>query len=379
MAFNTPYKLFKRYASHEGGIADPAIISWPKGIAARGEVRDTYVNVCDITPTIYDMLGIAAPATVRGIPQKQLDGVSFKAILDDSQARTGKDTQFYSMLGTRGIWHQGWFANTIHAAAPAGWSHFDKDRWELFHVEVDRSQRRDLAAERPDKLEEMKALWFSEADKYGGLPLADLTMIERTARWRRSVVGKRSRFVYYPSHSEPGVGTVVDIGGQSFSVLADVTLDNAGAEGVLFKQGGALGGLVLFIQDARLHCVYNGMELAEQKISSAGGVPLGRHTVGVRYDRSGTIEGSGIPLGHATLYVDDEVVGSLANMKTHPGTFWLTGASLSVGRNSGSAVSSSYTSPFAFTGGTIVQVNVDVSGMPYQDLQQELALAFARD
>ena len=165
MAFNTPYKLFKRYASHEGGIADTAIISWPKGIEAHGEVRDYYVNVCDVTPTIYDLLDIAPPGEVGGIAQKPLDGVSFKAALDDPTADTGKDTQFYTMLGTRGIWHNGWFANTVHAATPAGWSHFDDDRWELFHIESDRSQCHDLAAEQPDKLEELKELWFAEADE----------------------------------------------------------------------------------------------------------------------------------------------------------------------------------------------------------------------
>ena len=149
MAFNTPYKLYKRYASHEGGIADTAIISWPNGIEAHGEVRDNYVNVCDITPTVYDLLGITPPAEVGGIAQKPLDGVSFKAALEDSSAATGKDTQFYTMLGTRGIWHNGWFANTVHAATPAGWSHFDKDRWELYHIEADRSQCHDLAAEQP--------------------------------------------------------------------------------------------------------------------------------------------------------------------------------------------------------------------------------------
>ena len=97
-----PVQAVQRYASHEGGIADAAIISWPAGIAAHGEVRDTYVNVCDITPTVYDLLGINAPDTVKGIPQRPLDGVSFKAALSDSTADTGKQTQFYTMLGTRG-------------------------------------------------------------------------------------------------------------------------------------------------------------------------------------------------------------------------------------------------------------------------------------
>ena len=202
MAFNTPYKLFKRYASHEGGIADTAIISWPNGIAAHGEVRDNYVNVCDITPTVYDLLGITPPATVSGIAQKPLDGVSFKVALDDPAAPTGKETQFYTMLGTRGIWHKGWFANTVHAATPAGWSHFDKDRWELFHIEADRSQCHDLAAEHPDKLEELKELWFSEAAKYNGLPLADLNILETMTRWRPYLVGDRSTYTYYPDTAD---------------------------------------------------------------------------------------------------------------------------------------------------------------------------------
>ena len=134
-------------------------------------------------------LGITPPDEVGGIPQKPLDGVSFKAALDEAGADTGKTTQFYTMLGTRGIWHDGWFANTVHAASPAGWSHFDDDRWELFHIDSDRSQCHDLAAEQPEKLEELKALWFAEAAKYNGLPLADLNIMEtladcgRTCRW----------------------------------------------------------------------------------------------------------------------------------------------------------------------------------------------------
>ncbi len=379
MAFNTPYKLFKRYASHEGGIADTAIISWPKGIVAHGEVRDNYINVCDITPTVYDLLGITAPETVKGIGQKPLDGVSFKAALADRAAETGKDTQFYAMLGTRGIWHKGWFANTVHAATPSGWSHFDQDRWELFHIEADRSQCHDLAAEQPEKLEEMKRLWFSEAARCNGLPLADLNILETMTRWRPYLVGERSRFVYYPNTAEVGIGAAVEIRGQSFTVLAEVTVDTTGAEGVLFKQGGAHGGHVLFLQDGRLHYVYNFMGEGEQKVSSSGAVPLGKHIFGVRYNRAGTVEGSHTPLGEATLYIDDEAVDSLADMTVHPGTFGLAGASLSVGRNSGSAVSRSYKAPFAFTGGTIAQVVVDVSGAPYENVEKELALAFAKD
>ncbi|MBV8965388.1 MAG: sulfatase-like hydrolase/transferase, partial [Mycobacteriaceae bacterium] len=379
MAFNTPYKLYKRYASHEGGIADPAIISWPNGIAAHGEVRDNYVNVCDITPTVYDLLGITAPDTVKGIAQKPLDGVSFKAALDDLEARTDKDTQFYTMLGTRGIWHDGWFANTVHAATPSGWSHFDKDPWELYHIEADRSQCHDLADTEPEKLEEMKKLWFAEAAKYNGLPVADLNILETMMRWRPYLAVDQKRFIYYPNTADVGIGAAVEVRGQSFSILAEVSVDTTGAEGVIFKQGGAHGGHVLFVQDGRLHYIYNFMGEEEQKVSSSGAVPLGQHILGVRYARGGTVEGSHTPLGEVTLYIDDEAVGSRPNTKAHPGTFGLAGASLSIGRNSGSAVSGSYKAPYAFTGGTISRVVVDISGTPYADAEKELALAFAKD
>jgi hypothetical protein len=379
MAFNTPYKLYKRYASHEGGIADAGIISWPKGIAAHGETCDTYVNVCDITPTVYDLLGITPPEKVRGVPQKPLDGVSFKAVLEDPTAETGKETQFYAMMGTRGIWRAGWFANTVHAASPSGWGHFDTDRWELFHIEADRSQCHDLASEQPDKLEKLKALWFSEAAKYNGLPLADLNILETMTRWRPYLVGERSTFLYYPNTAEVGIGAAVEPRGQSVTILAEVTIDTAGAEGVLFKQGGAHGGHVLFIQDGRLHYIYNFLGEQEQTVSSPDAVPLGKHIFGVRYARAGTVENSHTPLGEATLYIDDTAVASLPNMKAHPATFGLAGASLSVGRNSGSGVSRVYKAPFVFTGGTIAQVIVDISGEPYEDLEKDFAAAFARD
>ncbi|MCV7211303.1 arylsulfatase [Mycolicibacterium canariasense] len=379
MAFNTPYKLFKRYASHEGGIADTAIISWPNGIDAHGEVRDHYVNVCDITPTVYDLLGITPPAEVGGIAQKPLDGVSFKAALADPGADTGKRTQFYTMLGTRGIWHDGWFANTVHAASPAGWSHFDADRWELFHIESDRSQCRDLAAQHPDKLEELKALWFAEAAKYNGLPLGDLNIFETLGRWRPYLAVDRTNFTYYPGTAEVGTGAAAELRGQSFSVLAEVTVDTADAEGVLFKHGAGHGGHVLFIQDGRLQYVYNFMGEDEQRVSAEAPAPLGIHVFGVRYDRTGTVEGSHTPLGDITLHVDDTVVATRTGVRTHPGSFGLSGSGIAVGRNNGQAVCGAYRAPFAFTGGTIAKVVVDISGAPYRDVERELAQAFAKD
>ncbi len=371
MAFNTPYKLYKRYASHEGGIADAAIISWPAGITAHGELRDNYVNVADITPTVYELLGVPAP--------EGTEGVSFKAALDDPKAKTGKTTQFYTMLGTRGIWHDGWFANTVHAASPAGWSHFDDDRWELFHIEADRSQCHDLAGQQPAKLAELQQRWFAEAAKYNGLPLADLDMLETMTRFRPTLSAGRSTYTYYPGAAPVGLGAALELRGQSFSVLAEVTVDREDAAGVLFKQGAGHGGHVLFVSGGRLHYVYNFMGEDAQAVAAPDPIPLGRHVFGVRYERTGTVEGSHTPLGTVTLRVDDDVVATLDGVRTHPITFGLSGGGAQVGRNSGQAVCDAYRAPFPFTGGSIAKVVVDVSGTPYVDRERELAAAFARD
>ena len=162
-------------------------------------------------------------------------------------------------------------------------------------------------------------------------------------------------------------------------MLADVAVDTAGAEGVLFKQGGAHGGHVLFVQDGRLHYVYNFLGERHQEVASSEAVPLGRHVLGVRYTRTGTVPDSHTPLGEVTLFIDESTVGTLADVQSHPGTFGLAGAGITVGRNGGSAVSGRYKAPFAFTGGTIAQVTVDLSGRPYRDVEKELALAFSRD
>lgn len=215
--------------------------------------------------------------------------MSFKAALIDPAAATGKQTQFYSMLGTRGIWHQGWFAGTVHAAAPSGWGHFDADRWELYHLESDRSQVRDLAAEHPEKLAELQTLWSAEAHKYQALPLSDLNVLEMMARHRPTLAGERDRYVYYPGTAEVPLGACVQLRGRSFALLARVHVERRDAAGVLIKQGARHGGHVLFLRDGHLHYVYNFLGEREQWLSAPQPVGVGEHILGVRYERSGTV------------------------------------------------------------------------------------------
>jgi arylsulfatase len=169
------------------------------------------------------------------------------------------------------------------------------------------------------------------------------------------------------------------IAGRSFSVLAEVAVDSADVQGVLLKQGAGHGGYVLFVADGRLQFVYNFFGEEEQRVVAPDPLPTGEHILGVGYLRTGVVEGTHTPVGEATLDVDGEAVASLAGVKAHPFTFGLAGGGVSVGRNLGQPVSTAYVAPFAFTGGAIRRVVVDVSGTPYRDAEHELAAAFARD
>ncbi|NED69487.1 sulfatase-like hydrolase/transferase, partial [Streptomyces sp. SID10244] len=172
MAFDTPFKMYKEHASWEGGTADPMIISWPQGLP-EGTVCDKYIHAMDIVPTLYDLLGIEAPGAIDGVTQSRIEGVSMASVLRDPQSDSPKHSQFYSMLGTRGIWRDGWQANTVHAPAPSGWGNFDEDKWVLYHLDHDRNQMHDLAGEKPELLAELKALWDEQAATYNGYPLDD--------------------------------------------------------------------------------------------------------------------------------------------------------------------------------------------------------------
>src|SRR6478609_4046330 len=173
---NTPFTIWKRY-EFNGGTSDPCVISWPAGMTAKGEIREQYHHAIDLVPTVLDALGIEAPETIKGHTQSHFDGVSMRYSFDDPTAPSERQTQFYSMLGSRGIWHRGWKAITTHPTI-SGWSHFNDDEWELYHVEVDRSELHNLAAEQPDKLREMVNLWYAEAGANEGFPLDDRSALE---------------------------------------------------------------------------------------------------------------------------------------------------------------------------------------------------------
>jgi arylsulfatase len=374
-AFDTPFPYWKRFAGYEGGTADMCLVSWPAGIAARGEVRGQYTHAVDVVPTIYDLLGVEAPAVLKGFTQAPIEGESFAASLTDADA-AGRETQFYSMLGMRALYHQGWLANTLHPPL-SGWGNFDQDVWELYNLAEDRAQTTNVAAEHPERLEELKGLWTHYAGLYKGMPLDDRSALEIISTPRPQPSEPRDRYVYYPGTADVPESVAVNVRRRSYTIAAGATLDSAEAEGVLFAHGGVGGGHSLYLQGGRLHYVYNWLGERIQKVSSDVEVEAGKHVFTAEFQKTGE-EATGSATGTLTLYVDDDEVGS-GDVTTQPGFFALTGDGLSIGRDSASPVSADYAAPFPFTGGTIDRVIVDVSGDHYVDHEKEVLAYLARD
>jgi arylsulfatase len=280
------------------------------------------------------------------------------------------------MLGMRGLYHQGWLANTLHPPL-SGWSNFDKDVWELYDLRTDRTQTRDLAADPPELLEQLKGLWFYYAGIYKGLPLDDRTPMEILTSWRPEPSEPRERYVYYPGAAEVPESVAVNIRRRSFTIAAGVTIDTSDAEGVLFAHGGAAGGHSLFVRDGRLHYVYNWLGERIQTITSEQAVPTGRHVLMAEFSKTGDDPQTRSAIGTLTLYVDTGQAAQ-AEITTQPGNFALSGDGLCVGRDSGSAVAD-YQPPFPFTGGTIERVAIDVSGDHFVDHEKEVLAYLTRD
>jgi hypothetical protein len=326
-------------------------------------------------PTILDAVGLDMPTVYRGVKQYPLNGVSMRYSFDDGNAPTQKKRQYYTMLGTRGMWQDGWKASALHAPL-SGAGHFDKDVWELYHTDVDRAESKDLAKENPEKLEELIKAWLEEADKNFVLPLDDRSAVELLTIQHPQVEPPRSRYIYYPNTTSVPESVAVNIRGRSYKIIADVNI-TSDAHGVIFAHGSRFGGHALFVKDRRLYYVYNFLGIKpEQKFVSEPLDP-GKHALGMAFvrEKSGKY---GESTGKTQLYVDDKVVAE-GPMKTQSGRFTLCGDGLCVGYDSEDRVSEEYEAPYTFVDGTILGVAVDVGDDVYLDLEREAVGALARD
>jgi arylsulfatase len=376
VAFSTPFQMFKRYSQFAGGTCAPLIVSWPKGIKAKGEIRHQYHHSVDIVPTILEVCGVEMPKVYRGVEQYPLSGQSMRYNFDDPNAPTPKKRQYYAMLGTRGLWEDGWKAAALHAPF-ASKGQYEKDRWELYHVDVDRSESKNLSSQYPDKLEALKKAWVEEAEKNLVLPLDDRTAGEILGTPRPAEEEPRDRYVYYPGTAPVPEGVAVNCRGRSYKILANVEIADPGCSGVIFAHGSRFGGHTLFIKNRKLYYVYNFLGIKPEQTFVSRGLEPGQYTIGMEFirDKRGRYAES---LGTTKLYVNERVVAQ-GNMKTQPGKFTLSGDGLCIGRDSGDAVSQEYTSPGTFKGGMIHFVAVTIEKAQYLDLEKMAAAALAVD
>jgi len=377
-ALDTPFPYWKRWAGYEGGVSDMCVVAWPKQIDASPEVRQQYIHAVDVVPTIYDLLGIKPPAVIKGYPQYPIEGESFASALTDNSV-PGKRTQFYAMLGQRSIYHEGWHACSLHPPL-SGWGKFEDDVWELYHLDADRSQSNDLAAEEPARLETMKSLWFYYAGIYNGLPLDDRTALEQVLAERPRPAPPRDQYVFYPNCSDVPEEAGPAIPGRSFTISAGVDIASADAHGVLWAAGGVAGGHALYVKDKLLRYSFNWIGSVHQNVVATVEIAPGAHVYTADFAAAGPSTDPNMPgtRGTLTLYADDKQIGQ-GEITTQPGYFCITGDGISVGRDSQSAVTPEYQAPFTFTKGKIDKVIVDVSGEHFVDHEAQVRGWFMKD
>lgn len=364
VAGNTPFRRWKREV-HEGGVADPLIVHWPRGIAARAELRRQYVHAIDVLPTVLEAIGLEPPAVIDGVAQRPIEGVSFAHSFAAPDAPDRHHTQYYEMFGCRALYHRGWKAVTYRPMMHA--QPYERDRWELYHVEVDPSECTDLAAEHPGKLRELVDLWWVEAERYQVLPLDDRPFSDFVLE-RPPAVPPRRRYVYWPRTAMVPEPVAANVRNRSHAVRAEIEVPPGGADGVLVAQGSLLGGWSLYVKDGRLRYVHNFVGLEEHRARADTPIPPGARVAELRFtktaEHAGTVE----------LRVDGTVVGRGDVPRFTTTRFSITGAGLTVGRGSGLAVTDDYAGPFPFTG-RIRRVVVEVEGPPYVDPEGEAELA----
>lgn len=390
-AGNTPFRRWKR-ETYRGGISDPFLVHWPKGIKSKGQVRSQYAHAIDMMPTVLEALGVEAPTVIRGVTQSEIEGVSFAHTFDSAKADSKHKTQYFEMFAHRSIYHDGWravcpFPGTSFTEAKAFFGslvlteeklrELDATGWELYNINEDFAETKNLAASDRPKLIEMIALWYAEAGKYKVFPL-DSRGTMRFADERPQLAKERTTYVYYPGTQVVPENVAARVLNRAHSLTVDIDVPKGGADGVLVCHGSNAGGYTLFIRDGVLHYVHNYVGAEELHVESRGKVPEGKVQVRYEFEPTGKpdlAKGKGAP-GKAQLYINEKLVGEAEFPVTIPLVMAL-GGGLAVGHNPGSSVSAMYQPPFAFAG-TIFQVKADLSGQLIQDTEeQEKAVARA--
>jgi arylsulfatase A-like enzyme len=347
---NTPFRWYKQN-THEGGVHVPLVVHWPAGLdpAVTGSKRPQFVNVSDIVPTIYDLVGVTPPDVYRGLQQMPVTGRSFATVLSDPDAPATNTVQYFEMMGSRALVAGEWKAVCRHTQG----ADFDTEPWELYHLSQDWSETNDLATTYPDKLAELQDLWWAEAERHGVLPMDDRLVELFGARFRvNSPHPPTMRYVYRPPMSPLPGQAAAAIGARSFDLTGRVTRA-AGDEGVLFALGTENSGFTVFVQGDRLVVDYNAFDdhaVAESTVAIPHGHAILTARVRVGRGRTGRID----------LVVNGADAGGVDIPQL---VFMFSSVGASVGYDHGSPVSTRYDGPFPFSG-TLHEVVVQVHDAP---------------
>ncbi len=374
MAGNTPFRRWKREV-HQGGVADPCIISWPARLSeSAGEIRHQFVHAIDVLPTVLELVGVEPPEEIEYVPQTHIDGIGFGYLLgpEGRSAPERHETQHFEMLGSRALYHQGWKAVTYHPVGPLygdGISPnlpFDEDVWELYHVAEDLSETRDLAAEFPDRVAEMVARWWQEAEANQVLPLDNrvLWVITNPKPHHRR---ERTSFRYFAGGAQVPEAVAVNVRNRSHTITVKVEVDEATLpSGVLLALGSALGGWSLHLLAGRLRYVHNLYGKRRYMIETDEILGSGSHTLRFSFEKDDKRGGAG------ALLIDGSVVAEGEIRSFTPNAFNGVGIGLTCGYEWGPAVGPGYEAPFPFTG-AIRRAEVAATGPVVRDPLAELA------
>ncbi len=336
----TPFAWGHQVASY-GGVCQPIVVHWPKGIDEKGGLRTQWYHMIDIVPTVLEAVGVPQPDVVYGVKQKPIEGVSMLDTLNNAEAKSRHTTQYFEMAGNRGIYQDGWFATTVHrppweAKARAT---FENDKWELYDVEKDFSCAHDLAAKYPDKLEKLKKVFLEEAVKYNVLPLDDRAWERFNAALagRPDLMEGRTEMTVYEGMKGIPENGFINVKNRSFVITADIEIPEGGAEGVVIAQGGEMGGWSFYLKDGAPRFAYNFLGRETYKTVGPASLAAGKVLLRFEFAYDGGRPGAG---GNGSIFVNGEKVATARIEHTHPNAF---GAETTdVGENLYTAVSDDY-------------------------------------
>jgi arylsulfatase len=323
VAFNSPFGWMKQVPSDFGGTRNGMVVHWPKGIKSKDGIRSQFGHVIDVAPTVLEAIGLPEPTSVNGTPQIPMAGTSLVYSFDDAKAKERHTTQYFEIAGNRGIYHDGWFARTIHKAPwepKARRSLDDNSAWELFDTRADFSLAQELSAKHPDKLAQMQALFLEEAAKYGVLPMDDRFMerLDPKAVGRPDLMAGRTSMTLAEGMTGMMEGVFVNVKNRSKTITAEVVIPEGGGNGTVIAQGGRFGGWSVYVKDGVPGYSYNYLGMQQTTIAADAKLPAGKAELRFVFDYAGGGPGKG---GKGTLFVNGEKVAEGRIPATQPGIF----------------------------------------------------------